>query len=104
MLHQGARTKFILDFLTKDIAVSFSVRQGDPLAMLLYVIYVEPFLVMIEKNLSGLMVGNIRQILEAFCDDINIFIEIEEDLVKLGKIVEDFENISGAILSKKQEM
>ena len=50
MLHQGARTKFILDFLTKDIAVSFSVRQGDPLAMFLYVIYVEPFLVMIEKN------------------------------------------------------
>ena len=73
MLHRGARTRCILDFLTKDIEVSFSVRQGDPITMFLYVIYVEPFLLMLEKKLRGLMVGNIRQILEAFCDDINIF-------------------------------
>ena len=103
MLHQGARTRFILDFLTKDIAVSFSVRQGDPLSMFLYVIYVEPFLVMLEKNLRGLMVGNIRQVLEAFCDDINIFVQDENDMAVLGKIVENFENVSGAILSRNKK-
>ena len=37
MLHLNAKTRFILSFLTKDIEVNFSVRQGDPLAMLLYV-------------------------------------------------------------------
>ena len=28
MLHVGAKTKFILQFLTKTIEVSFSIRQG----------------------------------------------------------------------------
>ena len=34
MLHKGAKTKFILEFLTKAITVNFSIRQGDPLAMI----------------------------------------------------------------------
>ena len=42
--------------------------------MFLYVIYIEPFLVMLEKKLGGIMLGNYKQILEAFCDDINILI------------------------------
>ena len=63
MLHDGARTRFILDFLTQDIAVSFSIRQGDPLSMFLYVIYIEPFLIMLEKKLGGIMMGNLKQIL-----------------------------------------
>ena len=33
MLHHGAKTKFILSFLTRCIEVSFSVRQDDPLAI-----------------------------------------------------------------------
>ena len=100
MLHDGARTKFILDFLTQDIAVSFSIRQGDPLSMFLYVIYIEPFLVMLEKKLGGILMGNVKQILEAFCDDINVLIRREEDFVLLGKIIEDFENVSAAIISR----
>ena len=34
MLHEGARTRFILGFLTGTIDLTFSIRQGDPLAML----------------------------------------------------------------------
>ena len=66
MLHQGDRTKFILSFLTTDIPVSFSIRQGDPLSMFLYVIYVEPLLMLLEKKLQGLVMGNIKQTVEAF--------------------------------------
>ena len=93
MLHDGARTRFILDFLTQNIAVSFSIRQGDPLSMFLYVIYIEPFLVMLEKKLGGIMMGNIKQILEAFCDDINILIGRKEEFILLDKIIEDFEKL-----------
>ena len=42
MLHEGTKTRFILDFLTKAISVNFSIRQGNPLAMILYIIYTEP--------------------------------------------------------------
>ena len=54
MLHFGASTRFILQKLTQAIEVSFSIRQGDPLAMLLYILYIEPLLIHIEKNISGL--------------------------------------------------
>ena len=34
--------------------VSFSIRQGDPLAMLLFIVYVEPLLTALERRLTGL--------------------------------------------------
>ena len=38
MLHEGASTRLILTRLTRAIQLQFSIRQGDPLAMLLYII------------------------------------------------------------------
>ena len=31
MMHEGATTRFILNFLTDPISVLFSIRQGDPI-------------------------------------------------------------------------
>ena len=42
MLHEGTSTRLILTRLTRRIQLRFSIRQGDPLAMLLYILYVEP--------------------------------------------------------------
>ena len=53
MLHRGAKTKCILQWLTEPINVSFSIRQGDPLAMLLYIIYIEPLLLYLERVTVG---------------------------------------------------
>ena len=61
MLHEGATTRFILNFLTDLIDVLFSIRQGDPLSMLLYVIYIEPLLMMIKKMPRGLNVSFVQQ-------------------------------------------
>ena len=72
MLHAGARTRFILSGLTRAIEVLFSIRQGDPLAMLLYIIYIEPLLLTLERKITGLKVANIEQKLEAYCDDVNL--------------------------------
>ena len=88
MLHHGAKTKFILGFLTREIEVNFSVRQGDPLAMLLYVIFVEPFLLLLERKLEGLVFSGLphnalqsqnqvqvlKQVSEAFCDDVSLIV------------------------------
>ena len=54
MLHEEATTRFILQSLSASILVSFSIRQGDPLAMLLYIFYIEPFLISLENCLTGL--------------------------------------------------
>ena len=39
---------------------SCSIPQGDPLSMFLYVIYIEPFLIMLERKLDGIMLGNFK--------------------------------------------
>ena len=53
LLHCGAQTHLLLSYLSDPIAVLFSVRQGDPIAMILFIIYIEPFLLQVEKVTSG---------------------------------------------------
>ena len=103
MLHEGARTRFILGFLTRAIEVRFSIRQGDPLAMILYIIYVEPLLNALERSLAGVRVASVKQTLEAYCDDINILTNELEDFVKMSDLVAKFEQLSGAILSRDKK-
>ena len=103
MLHEGARTRFILGVLSASIEVRFSIRQGDPLAMLLYIIYVEPLLVALERSLTGLRMAYVRQTLEAFCDDINLLTDDLGDFSRMDEEVVKFEKISGAILSRNKK-
>ena len=61
MLHAVATTRFILNFLTDPIKVLFSIRQVDPLSMLLYIIYIEPLLMRIQKMTRGLSISCVQQ-------------------------------------------
>ena len=100
MMHAGARTKFILTRLSNAIEVSFSIRQGDPMAMLLFILYIEPLFLYLERNLTGLRVAGFQQILEAYCDDVNVMTDDLDDLVRVDNAVTNFEAVSGAILSR----
>ena len=100
MLHEGARTRFILNFLTSVIDVRFSIRQGDPLSMLLYIIYAEPLLLALERNLTGLRLHHHSEVLESYCDDLNVLTDDPDDFPKLSDTIEKFEGLSGAILSR----
>ena len=64
MLHEGATTRFIISGLTRVIKLLFSIRQGDPIAMLLYIIYIEPLLLALEKRMTGLKVAGIGRGIE----------------------------------------
>ena len=103
MLHVGAKTRFILQFLSKAIEVNFSIRQGDPLAMLLYIIYIEPLLLYLERVLVGIRVARIPQCIEAYCDDVNILTNRMSDFLVLDEAVRKFEAVSGAILSREKK-
>ena len=103
MLHEGATTRFILKFLTDPIKVLFSIRQGDPLSMLLYIIYIEPLLMMIKKMTKGLSVSFVQQRDEDFYDDVNFVGGKISDLNLIEEIFSNFEDISGAILSRSQK-
>ena len=100
MLHEGATTSFLLNFLTNHIKVIFSIRQCDPLSMLLYIIYIEPLLLMIRKLTKGLFVSSVLQKDDDYCDDLNFLSEFESDLPIIENTFERFESVSGALLSR----
>ena len=103
MLHEGATTRFILNFLTDPIRVLFSIRQGDPLSMILYIIYIEPLLMMIKRMTKGLNVSFVSQRDEDYCDDVNFVGESINDLIIIDEIFINFEAISGAILFRSEK-
>ena len=103
MLHQGATTCFLLNFLTNPIKIFFSIRQGDPLSMLLYIIYIEPLLLMIRRKTLGLPMSSFVQNDEDYCDDLNLISESEEDLLVIEDTFVNFENVSGALLSRSRK-
>ena len=73
------------------------------MAMILYILYVEPLLLYLEMNLIGLKIAGISQILEAYCDDVNVLTDNLEDLVTVDTAVSEFESFSGAILSRSKK-
>ena len=116
LLHKGAKTKLLLDFMMEAISVLFSVRQGDPLAMLLYIFYIEPLLLRIQKVTSGFplespLVGGpasvsfeaTRELLEGFVDDVEVVIVSDSELLKVDSVGRDFERISGAIINRSKK-
>ena len=90
MLHHGATTCFLLNFLSNPIRVLFSIRQGDPLSMLLYIIYIEPLLIMINKLTKGLFISSFVQKDEDYCDDLNFLSEHESDLPIIESVFSRF--------------
>ena len=70
------------------------------MVMILYILYTEPFLLKLEQSLTGLQVAGISQVLESYCDDVNIMTDNLNDLSLVDTTMKEFEGISGAILSR----
>ena len=100
MLHADNVARFILGSLTDPIRIAFSVRQGDLIALLLYLIFIEPLLLRIKRWLPGFYVGNARLQQFPYVDDNTGFFKSSSELRMLAKILEDFEGVSGALLSQ----
>ena len=71
--------------------------------MLLYIIYIEPLLILLSRHTSGLSFGSFSQDIEAYCDDVNIITDNDEDLLEIDSVVTAFESASGALLSRNKK-
>ena len=103
MLHKGASTRLILSGLSKQIQLLFSIRQGDPMAMLLYIVYIEPLLATLEAKIKGLRIENFVQKSKAFCDDVNLLTEHLDGFLVVKNVVNKFYMTSGAIVSRNRK-
>ena len=102
-MHSGISTRFILNGLTAAIYLTFSIRQGDPIAMLLYLIYMEPFLLSLKKICTGVRVADFSQVDEDYADDIELVVEKEEEFILVDQLFSRFERCSGAVLSRSEK-
>ena len=84
------------------IAATNSVRQGCPLSMYLFEIFIEPLIVALDRELIGLHIGNKRLKVQAFADDLTVLIADQGDFVKMGKCLDNFCRFSGTKISKSK--
>jgi hypothetical protein len=104
MLHHDATTCLVLPTgLSRVIKLMFSFRQGDPIAMNLYILQQEPLLRMLRVTLAGLPITNFKQMDKDYCDDIQILSGDTRDLVKFDEVMVKFEMTAGAILSRNKK-
>jgi hypothetical protein len=93
----------MLHSLTLDLLILFSIRQGDPLAMLLFIIQIEPLLRRLQQDLTGLNVGLAHEASLSYVNDVAALGTDEADFLKLDEAVRDFEAVSGAILNRNRK-
>jgi exonuclease III len=102
-MHHNVSTRFILNKLTDPISLTFSIRQGDPSAMLLYIIYMEPFLMSLKRLCEGVKIAGFKQIDEDYADDVEVLLEGDHDFILVNDLFTRFERCSGAVLSRTKK-
>lgn len=79
-----------------------SIRQGCPLSMHLFTIFVEPLVRMIDFKIKGFMHGKERAAARAFVDDLNVILTDENDILKMNDILNEFCLMSGANFNRNK--
>lgn len=84
--------------LSRPFNVTRGIRQGCSMSGMLYTLAIEPMLHNIRSFNEGLFLPgfNTRFILSAYADDIIVFIKNQQDVLKLGQVVDTFQKISSA--------
>lgn len=92
-LYKNASSRVLINgFLTSSIKINSSVRQGCPLSMILFVLYIEPLIRTIASTISSTLIyGKFINVM-AFADDIVVLIKNNEEFDKLFEIFEKFSN------------
>ena len=89
-------------YLTGSLKEIQSVRQGCPLSIHLFALYIEPLLVYLNKNLKGVTLLEHQVKARAFVDDIAIFTSCDNDILRVGNILDNFCAWTNARVNKKK--
>jgi hypothetical protein len=91
-LYEHANSKvFINNEFGENIYLKRGVRQGCPLSMYLYILFIDPLLKFIKKKINSTQISQSYHEISAFVDDISIFIQNLTDIGKLENCIEIFE-------------
>ena len=102
-LHSETSSAFLLHDISSFIPIIFSIKQGDPLAVLLFIINIELYLVRLEASLHGLRMAHIWESFFGYMDYVNVLGSHLYDILKVDSITREFEAAAGAILNKNRK-
>lgn len=80
--------------LSESFAIERSVRQGDPLAMHLFVLFLHPLICKLEAVCSG-----DDDLIAVYADDISVVVSNNSKVDELRRLFQSFESCSGAKLN-----
>lgn len=96
-LYSRAQSRLLINgYLSRPVNIRTSVRQGCPMAMLLFVVSTEPLLRALGKSLSGLKIGSESFRVRAFADDITALVTTEDEESLVQKEQHEYGRVSGA--------
>ena len=103
-MHHNISCKFILgNTYSNSIQLLVSLRQGDPMAMFLFLINLLPLLFRMQADIVGLHMPGFKQGPLGYVDDMNALSTSEQDLVKLNRLFLRFEAVSGTVLNRSNK-
>ena len=79
------------------------LRQGDNIAMNLFIINIEPLFVKLERYIKGIRVGKVDQKGEGYVDDFSYISSETNDLIVVDRIFREFEELSGTLLHRSKK-
>lgn len=82
-------------FLSQAFPIERSVRQGDPLSMHLFVLYLHPLLLRLEQVCGG-------DLIVAYADDISAIISTVDQLNTMRDLFKRFGRVAGARLNERK--
>jgi hypothetical protein len=78
-----------------------SFRQGFPLSMPLFAIYIEPLLTRLSTVLNGINLFGTKVTVRAMVDDVPIFVSSDSDIINAGEFLDQFFNCTKARMNKQ---
>ena len=100
-LYEGNLSKIVTNGKpTADVKLGREVRQGCPLAMNLYIFFINPLLERLKSCMVGTNVGGETVRLAAYVDDIAIMTGEESDLERVETCLDEFMGATNSLLNQ----
>jgi exonuclease III len=107
-LYNGARGLVrVCNVLITPIFFERGIRQGCPLSGQLFALASEPLLALLRNRISGVSISNMTinpLTASAYADDINIFVDREEDFPEILAAFDTYAKLSGAKLNPQKSV
>jgi hypothetical protein len=92
--------------MARHIPIQYAVRQGCPLSMILFALWIQPLLSILDKRLPCITIGKTRRSIKvvAYTDDETVFITLPTDFDTVRSALQQYKKATGARLNSTKSI